>query len=144
MKQCDIFVLDKCEITVDKKNILWTVLHNFEKVKKCYFVHRSPLSCRSGCPHTAMIILSSIVVSDSLRSLRRNHVTTRASSWLVNAARIFAKVQIFQLARFEQITRYARQTPETLNSRRLIRVNRLIRANHAAGCLFASLHWLNM
>ncbi len=33
-----------------------------------------------------MIILSSIVVSDSLRSLHRNDVTTRASSWLVNAA----------------------------------------------------------
>ncbi len=55
-----------------------------------------------------MIILSSIVFSDSLRSLRRNHVTTKASSLLVNAARISAKVQIFQLAR---------QTPETLNSR---------------------------
>ncbi len=30
----------------------------------------------------------------------RNHVTARASSWLVNAARISAKVQIFQLAPF--------------------------------------------
>ncbi len=72
-----------------------------------------------------MIILSSIVVSDSLRSLRHNHVTTRASSWLVNAARIFAKVQIFQLALFVRITH---QTPEMLNSRRVIHVNRVIRA----------------
>ncbi len=57
----------------------------------------------------------------------RNDVTARASSWLVNAARISAKVQIFQLAR-----------KKTLNSRRLIR------ANSAAGLDFASLHWLNM
>ncbi len=47
--------------------------------------------------HTAMIILSSIVVSVSLRSLRCNHVTTRASSWLVNAVRISAKVQFCRL-----------------------------------------------
>ncbi len=40
-----------------------------------------------------------------------NDVTARASSWLVSAARIFAKVQIFQLARM------ARQT---LNSRHAI------------------------
>ncbi len=46
----------------------------------------------------------------------RNDVTARASSWLVNAARISAKVQIFQLAQF------ARQT---LNSRH---VKRSIRA----------------
>ncbi len=62
-----------------------------------------------------MIILSSIVVSDSLRSLRRNHVTTRASSWLVNAAQNFTKVQIFQM-------------PEMLNSRRVIHAKRIIRA----------------
>ncbi len=42
----------------------------------------------------------------------RNDVTARASSWLVNAARISAKIPIFQLARM------ARQT---LNSRRVIR-----------------------
>ncbi len=84
-------------------------------------------SYSSGCPHTAMIILSSIVVSDSLRSLRRNHVTTRASSWLVNAAQSlasFAKVQIFQLVRFVRITR---QTPEMLNSRRVIRAASFVR-----------------
>ncbi len=86
-------------------------------------------------PHTAMIILSSIVVSDSLRSLHPNHVTTRASSWLVTAARIFAKVQIFQLVL---------QTPETLNLRESRHSRRLISANRTAGCLFASLHWLNM
>ncbi len=33
----------------------------------------------------------------------RNHVTARASSWLVNVARISAKVQIFQLALFVRI-----------------------------------------
>ncbi len=44
-----------------------------------------------------------------------NDVTARASSWLVNAARISAKVLIFQLARF---VLFARQT---LNSRRVIR-----------------------
>ncbi len=45
MKQSDIFVLDKCEITVDKKIILWTRsgFTQYEKVKKCYFVSRSPL-----------------------------------------------------------------------------------------------------
>ncbi len=37
MKQSDIFVLDKCEITVDKK-----IYTQFEKAKKCYFVPRSP------------------------------------------------------------------------------------------------------
>ncbi len=42
-------------------------------------------------------------------SARRNDVTARASSWLVNAARISAKIQIFQLAR------------QTLNSHRVIR-----------------------
>ncbi len=52
----------------------------------------------------------------------RNHVTARASSWLVNAARISAKVQIFQLKR----------------------PKRSIRANSAAGLSIASLLWLNM
>ncbi len=45
MKQSDIFVLDKCEITVDKKKkILWTPcgFTQFEKVKKCYFVPALP------------------------------------------------------------------------------------------------------
>ncbi len=60
----------------------------------------------------------------------RNDVTARASSWLVNAARISAKVQIFQLALFTR--------KKTLNS------HRLYRANSAAGLSFASLHWLNM
>ncbi len=45
MKQSKIFVLDKCEITVDKK--IYSEheldLHN-KKVKKCYFVPRSPLN----------------------------------------------------------------------------------------------------
>ncbi len=45
MKQSDIFVLDKCEITVDKK--LYSEphvdLHKLTKVKKCYNVPRSPL-----------------------------------------------------------------------------------------------------
>ncbi len=59
----------------------------------------------------------------------RNHVTARASSWLVNAARISAKVQVFHLARIAH---------QTLNS------CRLIRANSAAGLSIASLHWLNM
>ncbi len=40
----------------------------------------------------------------------RNDVTARASSWLVNAARISAKVQIFQLVLF---ARMARQTMES-------------------------------
>ncbi len=61
-----------------------------------------------------------------------NDVTARASSWLVNAARISAKVQIFQLALF------ARMARQTLNLRCLIR------ANSAAGLSIASLHWLNM
>ncbi len=40
----------------------------------------------------------------------RNDVTARARSWLVNAARISAKVQIFQLARFARInSRYSRE-----------------------------------
>ncbi len=56
----------------------------------------------------------------------RNHVTARASSWLVYAVRISAKVHIFQLAC---------QTPQTLNLHRAIR---------AAGLSIASLHWLNM
>ncbi len=45
MKQSDIFALDKYEITVDKKIILWTRsgFTQYEKVKKCYFVPRSPL-----------------------------------------------------------------------------------------------------
>ncbi len=45
MKQSNIFVLDECEITVDKKIILWTRsgYTQFEKVKKCYSVPRSPL-----------------------------------------------------------------------------------------------------
>ncbi len=46
MKQSDVFVLEKCEITVEKKKyILWTPngFTQFEKVKKCYFVPRSPL-----------------------------------------------------------------------------------------------------
>ncbi len=66
----------------------------------------------------------------------RNDVTARASSWLVNAARISAKVQIFQLA---WITR-----KKSLNSRHSRHSHRLIRANSAAGLSFASLHWLNM
>ncbi len=59
----------------------------------------------------------------------RNDVTARASSWLVNATRISAKVQVFHLARIAH---------QTLNS------CRLIRANSAAGLFIASLHWLNM
>ncbi len=45
MKQSNIFVLDECEITVDKKIILWTWsgYTQFEKVKKCYSVPPSPL-----------------------------------------------------------------------------------------------------
>ncbi len=45
MKQSDIFVLDKCEITVDKKDILRTRsgFTPYEKVKKFYIVPRSPL-----------------------------------------------------------------------------------------------------
>ncbi len=39
-------------------------------------------------PHTATMILTSIIISDfCLRSLHRNHVTTRTSSWLVNGVR---------------------------------------------------------
>ncbi len=40
MKQSNIFVLDKCEITVDKKIILWTWsgFTQFEKAQKCYFI----------------------------------------------------------------------------------------------------------
>ncbi len=51
----------------------------------------------------------------------RNHVTARASSWLVNAARISTKVQIFQLAWFTLFARMARQTAQTLNLCRVIR-----------------------
>ncbi len=51
---------------------------------------RSKVSYSSGYPHTTTINLSFIVVLNF-----RNHVTARASSWLVNAARISAKVQIF-------------------------------------------------
>ncbi len=44
MKQSDIFVLDKCEITVDKKIYSErSGFTQFEKVKKCYFVPCSPL-----------------------------------------------------------------------------------------------------
>ncbi len=59
----------------------------------------------------------------------RNHVTARASSWLVYVARISAKVHIFKLAH---------QMPQTLNSRCVILVIR------AAGLSIESLHWLNM
>ncbi len=52
----------------------------------------------------------------------RNHVTARASSWLVSAAWISANVQIFQLVLFVRI---ARQTPQTLNSRRVIHAIRV-------------------
>ncbi len=53
----------------------------------------------------------------------RNDVTARASSWLVNAARISAKVQIFQLARIAQKKRsiraasFARIAPQDCLSR---------------------------
>ncbi len=47
MKQSYVFVLDNCEITVDKKNnTLNPTLKRFtqtEKVKKCYVVPHSPL-----------------------------------------------------------------------------------------------------
>ncbi len=46
----------------------------------------------------------------------RNDVTARASSWLVYAARISAKAQIFQL--------FARMASQKLNSRRVIRAVR--------------------
>ncbi len=62
----------------------------------------------------------------------RNDVTARASSWLVNAVRISAKIQIFQLALFMWIA------CQTLNSRRVIHAIRTV------GLSFASLHWLNM
>ncbi len=45
----------------------------------------------------------------------RNDVTARASSWLVNAPRISAKVQIFQLALFKRLIRaasFARIAPQ--------------------------------
>ncbi len=60
----------------------------------------------------------------------RDHVTARASFWFVNAVRISAKVQIFQLALFERKKPAQFVPPHSRNS--------------AAGLSFASLHWLNM
>ncbi len=54
----------------------------------------------------------------------RNHVTARASSWLVYVARISTIVLIFQLARFALFAWIARQMPQTLNLRRVIRAIR--------------------
>ncbi len=45
MKQSDIFVLDKCEITVDKKiytlNTKW--IYTIWESQKCYFVSALPI-----------------------------------------------------------------------------------------------------
>ncbi len=77
------------------------LFHKLEK-KTCCF-HK--LMYSSGDPHTAIMTLSSMFASDiCLRSPRRNHVSTRARSLLVNAANFFAKVHIFQLERFARIT----------------------------------------
>ncbi len=83
----------------------------------------------STCNHNYFVLHCCFGFSASAR----NDVTARASSWLVNVARISAKVQIFQLALF--------RAKKTLNSRHS---RRLIRANSASGLSFTSLHWLNM
>ncbi len=65
----------------------------FVKVRRCIY--------SSGYPHTTTITLSSIVVSDFLPPLVMTSLLEHAPDWL--KARISAKVQIFQLARFARI-----------------------------------------
>ncbi len=82
------------------------LFHKLEK-KMCCF-HK--LMYSSGDPHTAIMTLSSMFASDiCLRSPRRNHVSTRARSLLVNAAQIFCQSSHFS--------------------------TRALRTNHAAECL---------
>ncbi len=69
----------------------------------------------------------------------RNDVTARASSWLVNAARISAKVQIFQLARKKRSIRAASRgshtgcaAPRRVASRHVFQIR-----THCFQCVYA-------
>lgn len=80
-----------------------------------------------------MISVSSIVFSDfpSACYFVITSLLEQAPDWLWRR-KISPKFRFFN----SRVSRV--KTPETLNSRRLIRAKR------AAGCLFASLHWLNV
>ncbi len=85
------------------------------KMYSCFCKSTKMYIYSSGYPQITTITLSSIVVSDFLPPLAMTSLLEQ-SSWLVNAAWISAKVQIFQLARM---------TRQTLNSRRVIRFIRV-------------------
>ncbi len=121
----------------------WNTLHSLNsRVKYASFAHESRLIRALNSLHSRVKLASfagEIWRQTSARQLQccckmaiYNHVTARASSWLVTAAQISAKVQIFQVAC------QTCQTCELRHSRRLID------ANNAAGLSIASLHWLNM
>ncbi len=85
----------------------------FVKVRRCIY--------SSGYPHTTIITLSSIVVSDSLPPLVMTSRLEQAPDWLTR-----------------------REYPPKFRFFNSCHSRRLIRANSAAGLSFASLHWLNM
>ncbi len=110
------------QLTTSKINILLQQLQSRCKMYSC-FCKSTKMYIQLRVPtynHNYFVLHCCLGFSASAR----NDVTARASSWLVNAARISAKVQIFQLARFAK--------------------KRSIRAIRAAGLSFACLHWLNM